>query len=508
MSMKKTVIWLMIITVVSKVIGFSRDLVLAYFYGTSNISDAYLISLTIPIVLFSFIGAGIVAAYIPIYSSLEKEEGEKSAFLYTSNLISIALALCLVLFGLSFFFTEQLVGLFASGFSADTMEIAVSFTRISMISVFFSGMVYIFQSLLQVRNKFYIPALVGLPLNAVFLFSIIYSKYSNIYVLAIGSVVATIAQFLFLYPFVRKIGYKYQPIFNILDKNIKEMGRIALPVIIGVSVNEINVLVDRTLASRIVVGGISSLTYANRLNGFIVNIFVITIATVLFPVISRMAAESNMGGLKNAVSKSINAVSLILVPATIGFMIFSRQIIQLLYGRGEFSELAVMMTSGALFYYSLGMIGYSYREIIAKAFYSLKDTSTPMKNATFGVIVNIILNIILSRFLGINGLALATSISSTLTCILLFISLRKKIGSFGIKKISSSFIKVLLASMIMAVFSYISFLAMNTYVSETIALLIAIAIGSIIYFLVISLMKIEEVDEIIKQLKTKLLKTS
>lgn len=508
MSMKKTVIWLMIITVISKIIGFSRDLVLAYFYGTSNISDAYLISLTIPIVLFSFIGAGIIAAYIPIYSSLEKEEGEKSAFLYTSNLISIALALCLVLFTLSFIFAEQLVGLFASGFSPDTMAIAVSFTRISMISIFFSGMVYIFQSLLQVRNKFYIPALVGLPLNAVFLFSIVYSKFSNIYVLAIGSVVATIAQFLFLYPFVRKIGYHYKPILNIFDKNIKEMGRIAFPVLIGVSVNEINVLVDRTLASRIVVGGISSLTYANRLNGFVVNIFVITIATVLFPVISKMAAESNMLGLKNAVSKSINAVSLILVPATIGFMIFSRPIIQLLYGRGEFTEFAVIMTSSALFFYSIGMIGYSYREIIAKAFYSLKDSSTPMKNATFGVIVNIILNIILSRYLGISGLALATSISSTLTCILLFISLRKKIGSFGIKQISTSFMKVLFASILMAILSYISFNLMGPYVSETIALLLAIVIGSLIYFIAIVFMKVDEVDEFIKQLKAKLLKTS
>lgn len=506
--MKKTVIWLMIITVVSKVIGFSRDLVLAYFYGTSNISDAYLISLTIPIVLFSFIGAGITAAYIPIYSTIEKNEGETNAYQFTSNLINIALVLCLIMFGLSFIFAEQLVGLFASGFTQETMEIAVTFTRISMVSIFFSGMIYIFQSLLQVRNKFYIPALVGLPLNAVFLFSIIYSKFSNIYVLAIGSVVATAAQFLFLYPFVRKIGYRYSLILNVLDKNIKEMGNIALPVIIGVSVNEINVLVDRTLASRIAVGGISSLTYANRLNGFIVNIFVITIATVLFPTISKMAAQADMLGLKRAVSKAINAVSLILVPATVGFMIYARPIIQLLYGRGEFSESAIVLTSSALFFYSLGMIGYSYREIIAKAFYSLKDTSTPMKNATFGVSVNIVLNIILSRYMGISGLALATSISSTLTCILLFISLRKKIGQFGIKQIGLSFMKVLIASIIMAVISLYVFYVLTNSLTQIYSLLISIFAGAVSYFSVIYFMKIEEVDIFIKKFRDKLIKTS
>jgi len=502
--MKKTVVWLMLITIVSKVIGFSRDLVLAYFYGTSNISDAYLISLTIPIVLFSFIGAGITASYIPIYSAIEKEQGESVAFDYTSNLINLILVLCVILFGLSYVFAKPLVMIFASGFNEETLNLAIQFTRISMLSVFFSGMVFVFQSLLQVKNKFYIPALVGLPLNGVFLLSIVLSQNDNLIILAIGSVIAILAQFIFLYPFIHQSGFRYKRILKINDEHIKTMIKVALPVIIGVSVNEINILVDRTLASQIAIGGISSLTYANRLNGFIVNIFVITIATVLFPTIAKMAVVNNMDGLKRAVMRSMNAISIILIPATIGFMVFARPIIELLYGRGEFSESAIVMTSSALFFYSIGMLGYSYREILAKAFYSMQDTATPMKNATIGVVVNIILNFILSSMMGISGLALATSISSTLTFILLMLSLRQKVGTLGFSNMVMTYVKILMISLIMAAVSWYVYSSMLSHVTNTLALLIAIGCGMMVYGLLLLFVKIEEVDDLIQPLLRRL----
>jgi putative peptidoglycan lipid II flippase len=502
--MKKTIVLLMIITIISKVIGFSRDMVLAYFYGTSNISDAYLISLTIPVVIFSFIGAGITTAYIPIYNSIEKKEGENQAFHYTSNLINLVLLFCTLIFLFSFIYTDKLVGLFASGFATETHILAVQFTRVTMMGIYFTSLVYILQGFLQVKGKFFIPALIGLPLNLFFLLSIILSKTTNLHVLSIGSVVATASQLTLLIPLVIKTGFKHKFKLDITDANLIEMGKIALPVIIGVSVNEINVLVDRTLASRISVGGISSLTYANRLNGFIVSIFVMSIATVVYPKISKMAAYSDLLGLKRTISKAINGVSLILVPATIGAMLFSNQIIQLLYGRGAFSDAAISMTSGALFFYSLGMLGYSYREIIAKGFYSLKDTKTPVKNSSYGMLINIALNIILSKIMGISGLALATSISSTSTCAFLFISLRKKIGPFGMKQISISFLKILFASLVMGGLAKLSFNYLAASISQNLSLLLAIGVGAVSYFVIIYFMKIEDVDVIVGAIKKKL----
>lgn len=141
---------------------------------------------------------------------------------------------------------------------------------------------------------------------------------------------------------------------------------------IGVSVNQINVLVDRTLASSIAVGGISALNYASRLNGFVQGMFVTTISSVMYPMISKMAAQNNMNGLKKSVSEAINIISLLVIPATVGAMVFAEPVVKLLFGRGAFDPQAISMTSDALFFYSMGMIGFGLREVLSSAFFLYK----------------------------------------------------------------------------------------------------------------------------------------
>jgi putative peptidoglycan lipid II flippase len=279
---------------------------------------------------------------------------------------------------------------------------------------------------------------------------------------------------------------------------------IALPIIMGTSVNEINVLVNRTLASGLAVGGISALNYANRLNGFVQGLFVASISTVMYPMISKMAAENNLKGLKGYVSEAISMINLLVIPATIGAMIFSKEIVALLFGRGAFTAEAIDMTANALFYYSLGMIAFGLRDILSRAFYALQDTKTPMINATIGVAINIILNIVLSRFLGIGGLAFATSIAGVVSAILMFVTLRKKLGPFGLKEIIRSFLKISIASVLMGLIAYGSFWLLGQLVSENLALLLAIGVGALTYAVFIYFMKIPEVDRTLDVLKKKI----
>ena len=189
---------------------------------------------------------------------------------------------------------------------------------------------------------------------------------------------------------------------------------------------------------------------------------------------------------------------------TIGAMVFSNQIISFLFGRGAFDDYAINMTSKALFFYAMGMMGVGIREVLARGFYSLQDTKTPMINAALGMLLNIILNVILSRYFGIGGLALATSIAATFTTILLIISLRKKIGSFGMKQISISFLKILFASFFMGLLAKLSFNYLTSSLSQNYSLLGAIGIGSASYFVIIYFMKIEYVDVILGDVKKKL----
>lgn len=502
--MKKTALLLMIITIISKLVGFARDLTLSYFYGASSITDAYLISITIPSVIFGFIGTGIATGYIPMYSKIEKLEGSNEGNRYTNNLVNILLVLCTILFVFGLIFTVPIVKLFASGFEGETLEMAISFTRVTLVGMYFTGLISVFNGFLQIKGNYAIPALIGFPMNFFTIIAIIISSKGNVLLLSVGTVIATASQLLLVLPFTYKKGYKYKPVFDLKDKHIKNMVNIALPVIIGVSVNQINVLVDRTLASRVAEGGISALNYANRLNGFVMGIFVLSITTALYPIISKMVAEDNMDGLKKSVSEAISGINLLVIPATVGFMIFSEPIIRLLFDRGKFDAQAITMTSGALFFYSLGMIGFGLREVLSRAFYSLQDTKTPAINATIAVLLNIILNIILSRFMGIGGLALATSISAILGTILLYVSLRKKIGSFGMKNLSISFVKIIGASLVMGLIAKLSFNTMKGAVGQNISLVIAIGIGAVVYGVMIYFMKVEEVDVLVGMLKDKL----
>jgi putative peptidoglycan lipid II flippase len=504
--MKKTALTLMILTILSKLFGFARDITLSYFYGASNISDTYLISLTIPGVIFGFIGVGISTGYIPMYSKIENSNGIEETNRYTNNLVNILIVLCTAIIILGLLFTEQIVKIFASGFEGDTLSLAVQFTKISMLGIYFTGVIYIFNGFLQLKGNYTIPALVGFPLNFFIILSIFISFNTNILVLSIGSVIAIASQLILVLPFAYKKGYRYEFILNIKDEHIKTMAYVTLPVIIGVSVNQINVLVDRTIASQIAVGGISALNYANRLNLFVQGIFVMSIATVMYPIISKMAAENNTIGLKKTLAEAISSINLLVLPATVGAMVFAEPIVRLLFGRGAFDTNAISMTSYALYFYSIGMIGFGLREVLSRAFYAMQDTKTPMINATIAMVMNIVLNIILSKYLGIGGLALATSISAIFCTVLLFISLRKKIGPFGMKSTTISFIKILCASLVMGVIVKVSYNALLNIISANLSLILSIGIGAMAYFIIIYFMKIEEVDVIVNFVKKKMIK--
>ena len=501
--MKQTTLAVMIITVLSKVLGFVREMVLSYVYGASDITDAYLISQTIPTVIFSFISASITTGFVPMYSRVLSKHGKPKADRYTSNLSNTLVLFAAIIVIFVLLFTRPIVRLFASGFTGETLSLAVNLTRISVFGVYFTGLVNIFSGYLRLHGNFAVPALLGFPLNFVTVLSIFISARTSACLLAVGSLAATASQLVLCIPFLRRSGYSHRILLDFQDQYMKEIALIALPVIAGTAVNEVNILVDRTLASRIVVGGISALNYANRLHGFVQGIFVVSVTTVLYPMISKMAAEGNEEP-QSHLGEAISMVNLLVIPATVGAMIFAREIVILLFGRRAFTPEAASMTGSALFYYSIGMIAFGLRDVLIRAFYSLQDTRTPMINATIAVVINIVLNIVLSRFLGIGGLALATSISGIISAVLMFITLRKKIGPFGIKEIARSFVKIVCASIFMGILAYTSFSVLSRFMSENMALVIAIAFGALTYGILILFMKIPEVDRTVEAVKRRI----
>ncbi len=481
--MRKTAGILTFTGILSKIFGFGRYVTLAGFYGASGISDAYLIALTIPMTIFQFIGQGISTTFIPVFTRILSDHSEEKAQRHLNNLINILLLLCTALISIAVILSPLLVRIFASGFKGDTYTLAVSLTRITLIGIYFSVLMRILTGYLHVKGSYIIPGLTGIPFNIIVIISIILSRHS-IYILAAGTLLAMLSEFLMIVYASYKAGYRYIPVLDLKDPDFRKICRLSLPAIITTSVKDINWLVDRTLASRIATGAVSALSYATRLTYFIQQTWVTALITVMYPAISKMSAEKDIKGIKRSLSDVLNAVHFILIPATIGALIFTVPIVNLIFGRGAFDKEAVSMTSHALVFYSLGMICLGQSEVLSRIFFSLQDTKTPMIYSTAGMVLNIILNLILVRFLGIGGLALASSISAVFTAFLLFLSLRKKIGCMDFKNLGMAFSKMLVSGIIMAFYARHIFAGLQNRLSPEISLLISILSGACFYLLI------------------------
>ena len=479
----------MVITFVSSFFGFARDLTLSYFYGASPISDAYIISITIPLVLFGFAASAISIGYIPSYNKVEANFGQVEANRFTSNLINVIVIFCIGIVVIALLLKEPIVKLFALGFEGETLSIALKMTSIALWTIIFMGLTVIFTAYLQIKGSYLVPALLGFPMNIIVMISILISVKTNVLVLAVGSLIAAITQFLMLIAFVPRKGYRHNWFLNLKDENIKSMVYVIVPVIVGMSVNQVNILIDKTVASKVTVGGISALTYSDRLIGFVMAIVVYSITTVMYPLISKMAVENDIFGLKKMLHQTIEGVNLLIIPASFGTMVLSEPLIRLLFGRGAFDEQAIVMTSSALFFYSIGMIGFGLKDVLNRFFFSLQDARTPMLNGVIATLLNIVMTISFSRFIGIAGIALATSISALISTGLLFYNLYKKIGSLGTREILGYSSKIIVASGIMAIGVKIVVNASNGW-PLIISIGSAIVAGMLIYLLLIYLLRV------------------
>lgn len=508
-NIAKTTIGLIIVAMLSKVLGFGRELVLTYLYGATEISDVYITSSTIPTILFASVGTAIATTFIPLFYELDKYKGREESLKFTNNIFNIVIIIGLIVSIFGYIFAEPLVKLFAMDFSGEKLKIAVDFTRIMVFGVIFIALSNMMTAWLQISGKFTISGMVGLPFNICIIIGIVISSKGDINTMAIGTLTAMAGQFLFQLPFAIKNGYKYKPYINLKDEYVKKIIGLIIPVFIGVGVNQINAVVDRSLASTLGDGAITILNSANRLNGFVLGLFISTIAAVIYPTLSKLSNGDNKEQFARSVAQSVNTVVLLIIPISVGAIVLAEPVVRIVFERGAFNSNATSMTAIALACYSIGMIGFGLREILNRVFYSLQDTKTPMTNGALSMGLNIILNFILIKFLGHEGLALATSISALICILLLFNSLKKKIGYFGQDKIMKTTLKSLISAIMMGVVTYFTYNTLanilgNGFIQEAIALFVSIGIGAIVYGGLVILLKVEEVNIITDMIKIKI----
>lgn len=496
---------LMGVTLISKILGFARDVVLASSYGAGVVSDSYLMALNIPTVVFVMISTALATSFIPMYTEVNEKKGEKEALKFTSNVISIVLVISLIFIALGITFTEPLVKLFAMGFEGERLALTIKFTKVFMLGVGFVGITYIVKSFLEIKNRFVVTGLMPLPYNILILIAIVASVKFGTSVLAIGTLIALFSQLLVQLPFAFKEGFKYKPTINIKDENLKKMAILVAPILLGASVTQLNSLIDKNLASTLVEGSLSAMNYAYKLNIFVTGMFITSITSVIYPLFAKLTSEDNINELKKSIVTSINSVVLIIIPVSIGAFILAKPIVQVLFERGEFTHEHTIMTAGVLACYAVGMLASGVRDILVRVFYSLKDTKTPMTNSIVCVIFNVIFNLLLIKHLKAPGLALGSSLSAIVAVAFLSINLRKKIGKFNGKMILSTLIKTIIAGTVMSagvLASYSMILGFN----QKVALFASIFIGAIIYGAMVFILKVDACEYVLDIVKRKILK--
>lgn len=494
--MKKIIIVVMIFNLISKLFAFFRELSLAYFFGASSLTDAYIIAFSIPTIIFGIIGSGIINGYIPIYNQIKEISDEFSAKKFTVNFINIMLLICLFVFIIGFFFSIPLVKIFSYGFNKETLHLASFFTKISLLSIFPIMLVSIFSGYLQLNNRFFAVAFIGVPTNFLYILgTYIAYKNNNFILLIFFTCIALLFQFIFLCPFILKTGFRYNFKINIYDKNLHQLLTLSIPIILGTSLEQINILIDRTVASNLGAGAISILNYSGKLNGAILSLSIIAILNILFPKFSSLVSENNIEELKKQVKYIINMIFIFAFPIMFGIITLNKEAASFIFGRGNLDENSILSIAKCLSFYSLCFVALCIRDLSTKIFYSFKNSKTPVINSSVGIILNIILNIILSKYLGVSGIALATSISTVFISILLFHNLKR----YDIYLDKSNFIiffKVLFASFFMIFIIYISKKYLSLFGNFNIIIYIINAIIS--YILVIFILKVNEIIDLFK----------
>ena len=343
--MGQTAFMLMIVTILSKIFGFLRESVMAYFYGAGDIVAIYAVANTLPVVIANFVASG----FIPIYTKAKNEEGEEAAEEFTSNIFNILMVFGLVAVIIGFIFAGAFCKLFSPDLKGELLQTAIIFTRIIMFAIFAYLYSAVFRGYLNLKGNFFIPAITGIIMNVIIIaFTIFSGLAKNPYLLAIGCLLGNVLQYIMFPKANRDHGYKHSNKIDIHNKYIKSLIWIAIPVIVSSAAGEIALTVDNSMASYFFGNAsISYLRYSKTLLSLITGVITVSVTTSIFPTISNLGQSGEFEDMKMNINSAIVSTMLLVIPATIGMMSLSVPIIKLVYQRGAFDDKSVII-AGAL----------------------------------------------------------------------------------------------------------------------------------------------------------------
>ena len=504
-------------TIISRVMGMVRDMVVARLFGAGFATDAFIAAFQIPNMLRRFFAEGaLTSAFVPTFSEYLTRKGEAEA----RNLANVCFTLLTIVMAvvtiLGVVFSPLIVNLMFPGFKAEPakLELTILLNRLMFPYIFLVSLVALCMGILNTVRHFFTPAIstVFLNLSMILCALFLHSWFQiPIVALAVGVLLGGVLQLLLQLPVLYRKGFPLRPRFDFRHPAVRRIALLMGPSVFGVGVYYLNIAVGAILASLLPQGSVSYLYYAQRLFEFPQGIFTVSVAQAVLPSMSRQAAAGEMDALKESLAFGLKLTLFITIPAMAGLLVCSTPIFSLIFMGGAFDYAKAEMCGVALFYYSLGLSMVALVRVLVPAFYALKDTRTPVVIAFIAFVLNLCFSLALMGPLKHGGLALASSLSALGNMVLLLYYLREKIGPFGGRGILIAGAKAFAASvpMTIAVYWAIRFLdwsKLGHKLEKGAVLGMGIVAGVLIYLVFAHILRCEEANEAVKLFRRKVLK--
>lgn len=438
----------MVFFVVSRVLGLMRQMVMGAQFGTGGDLDAYLAAARIPELIFLVItGGALGSAFIPIFADHLARDDQAGAWRLASAVINLALiiltAITILTALLALPLVETVIG---PGFSAEQQQLTASLLRLMLISTVIFGVSGIVMGILNAHQHFFLPALAPSLYNLAIIGGAVFlGPGMGVRGMAVGVVVGATLHLLIQIPGLLRHGVRYRPVLGLDDPSVRQVGRLVAPRMLGTAVTQLNFVINNSLASSMGAGAVSAINFAWLLMLLPQGVFAQAVGTAAFPTFAAQVARGERKEMGATLMTTLRAVFFLSMPATMGLLVLGRPLVGLLFERGAFEASSTDAVVWALGFYALGLVGHAGLEIIARAFYALHDTLTPVWVGGVAMGLNVLLSLTLPLAFALwdwpsyGGLALANSLATLLELVLLMILIRRCVGGFDGRRMLTAF---------------------------------------------------------------------
>lgn len=467
----------------SRILGVLRDSFIASRLGASVYNDIFNIAIGIPNMLRRVLGEGSLSAIIvPTFSQHLYKDGKKEAFKFASNVFNVISLFTFSVMVIGMTFAKYIFLIWGASYykkgQFEYIVLGTDLVRIMFPIVMLLSMFAIAMGILHSFKHFVAPSLGSICMNlAIIIASILFTNRTKVqyaYIFSWTVLAASFLQIAIMIPPLIKRGLEYTFVFNLKDKKVSELLRLLLPAFYGLSISQINIIINMILATWISVGVVTFLTYSNRLIQFPLALIANSLGVAILPQITKHYLENNKEELHNLMTFALRILIILFIPATVGFIALGQPVIEILLQHGKWTAADSAGTYTTLVFYSLGLLPFASLKILIPMFYAKKDMTTPVKAATVSIITNVILNIAFILFtpLKAGGLALATSLATLANASFLFSRLRAQTGPIIDKKMIETFIKTVIVSVIMGIISKLAYDILSGYAGKAAKLII------------------------------------